>query len=79
MAQSIRLAYPVRLDPQARGAVLVSFPDIPEALTEGRQSAQLWRKQKTASLPRWEDTSMTGATFRGPRRGAGDRSSHYRH
>ena len=36
MAQSIRLAYPVRLDPQARGAVLVSFPDIPEALTEGR-------------------------------------------
>ena len=35
MAQSIRLAYPVRLDTQDRDAVLVSFPDIPEALTEG--------------------------------------------
>ena len=35
MAQSIRLAYPVRLDTQDRGAILVSFPDIPEALTEG--------------------------------------------
>ena len=35
MAQSIPLAYPVRLDTQDRGAILVSFPDIPEALTEG--------------------------------------------
>ena len=35
MAQSMRLAYPVRLDTQDLGAVLVSFPDIPEALTEG--------------------------------------------
>ena len=35
MAQSIRLVYPVRLDTQDRGAILVSFPDIPEALTEG--------------------------------------------
>ena len=37
-----------------------------------------WRKQKTASLPPSEDISMIGATFRGPRRGAGGRSSHYR-
>ena len=33
MAQ--RLAYPVNLDRQGDGSVLVSFPDIPEALTEG--------------------------------------------
>ena len=35
MAQSVRLAYPVRLDTQDRGTVVLSFPDIPEALTEG--------------------------------------------
>ncbi len=29
------MAYPVRLERDDRGAVLVSFPDIPEALTEG--------------------------------------------
>ena len=28
-------AWPVDLEPQADGTVLVSFPDIPEALTEG--------------------------------------------
>lgn len=33
MAQG--LAYPVSLDTQDDGSVLVSFPDIPEALTEG--------------------------------------------
>ena len=31
----MRLAYPVTLEPQGDGTVLVSFPDIPEALTEG--------------------------------------------
>ncbi len=30
-----RLAYPVSLERQKDGSVLVSFPDIPEALTEG--------------------------------------------
>ena len=35
MTRSIRLAYPVRLDVEAGGAVLISFPDVPEALTEG--------------------------------------------
>ena len=35
MAGSTQLAYPVRLERDDRGAVLVSFPDIPEALTEG--------------------------------------------
>ena len=29
------MAYPVRLEGDDQGAVLVSFPDIPEALTEG--------------------------------------------
>ena len=35
MARSTQLAYPVRLETGDDGAVLVSFPDIPEALTEG--------------------------------------------
>ena len=36
MMQSTRLgAYPVRLDRQDDGYVLVSFPEVPEALTEG--------------------------------------------
>ena len=35
MARSTQLAYPVRLETGEDGAVLVSFPDIPEALTEG--------------------------------------------
>ena len=30
-----RLAYPVNLGRQEDGSILVSFPDIPEALTEG--------------------------------------------
>ncbi len=35
MARSTQLAYPVKLQRDDTGAVLVSFPDIPEALTEG--------------------------------------------
>ena len=35
MAKSMQLAYPVTLAPQAEGTMLVSFPDVPEALTEG--------------------------------------------
>ena len=35
MARSTQLAWPVRLETDDRGAVPVSFPDIPEALTEG--------------------------------------------
>ena len=31
----MRLAYPVNLEPQCGGTVLASFPDVPEALTEG--------------------------------------------
>lgn len=31
----MRLAYPIDLIPQDEGGYLVSFPDIPEALTEG--------------------------------------------
>ncbi len=33
--QTMRLAYPANLEPQCDGTFLVSFPDIPEALTEG--------------------------------------------
>ena len=32
---ALRLTYPVSLGRQCDGTVLVSFPDIPEALTEG--------------------------------------------
>ena len=35
MAKSLQLAYPVKLDSQAEGTLFVSFPDVPEALTEG--------------------------------------------
>ena len=34
-----RLAWPVELQRQEDGAILVSFPDIPEALTEGATKA----------------------------------------
>ena len=33
--RSTRLAYPVRLEAEEGGSVLASFPDVPEALTEG--------------------------------------------
>lgn len=33
--RSMRLAYPVRLEAQEGAAALVSFPDVPEAVTEG--------------------------------------------
>ena len=33
--RSMRLAYPVRLEAEEGGSVLASFPDVPEALTEG--------------------------------------------
>ena len=35
MAKSMQLAYPVKLDTQEEGTIFVSFPDVPEALTEG--------------------------------------------
>lgn len=34
-----RLEWPARLQPQDDGMILVSFPDIPEALTEGETHA----------------------------------------
>ena len=40
MAQSLQLAYPATLEAQDDGALLVSFPDIPEALTEGATEAE---------------------------------------
>lgn len=35
MARAMTLAYPVKLDAEVGNGILVSFPDIPEALTEG--------------------------------------------
>lgn len=34
MAKSMQLAYPIKLDTREEGTLFVSFPDIPEALTE---------------------------------------------
>ena len=39
MAQAMRLAWPARLEAR-EGTVLVSFPDVPEALTEGATRAE---------------------------------------
>ena len=36
----MNVAYPVNLSPQDDGSLLVSFPDVPEALTEGRTPAE---------------------------------------
>ena len=35
----MRYAYPVLLEPDEGGSVIVSFPDVPGALTEGRDEA----------------------------------------
>ena len=35
MTRSMSLTYPVKLETEGGNSVLVSFPDIPEALTEG--------------------------------------------
>lgn len=35
----MRYAYPVLLEPDEAGSVIVSFPDVPGALTEGRDEA----------------------------------------
>ena len=43
-----KLAWPVDLQRQEDGAFLVSFPDIPEALTEGRLKPTRSRKPGTA-------------------------------
>ena len=40
MAGTTQMAYPVRLETGDEGAVLVSFPDIPEALTEAATEAE---------------------------------------
>ena len=40
MVRTLQLAYPAKLEAQEDGAVLVSFPDIPEALTEGSTRAE---------------------------------------
>lgn len=40
MARFMPLAYPVQLQVQEDGSVLVTFPDIPEALTDGTTEAE---------------------------------------
>ena len=34
------LAYPVRLEPAEEGGFVVTFPDIPEAITQGEDEAE---------------------------------------
>ena len=43
-----RLVWPADLQRQEDGSILVSFPDIPEALTEGRRKPKRWRRRRTA-------------------------------
>ena len=40
MAKSLQPAYPAKLEAQGDSTLLVSFPDIPEALTEGATRAK---------------------------------------
>ena len=76
MAQ--RLAYPVNLERQNDGSILVSFPDIPEALTEGATEEGHWQRPKTLSSPLLADTSRPVAPSRGHQRVADERLFHFR-
>lgn len=44
------MAYPVNLKRQKDGHILVTFPDIPEALTEGRTVPEALREARDALL-----------------------------
>ena len=44
MARRVRLEYPVDLSTDRDGRVLVQFPDIPEALTDGADRAEALRE-----------------------------------
>lgn len=44
------LAYPVTLSPQDDGSLLVSFPDVPEALSEGRTRAEALEEASDALI-----------------------------
>ena len=46
MARRVRLAYPAELSTDRDGRVLVQFPDIPEALTDGADRAEALREAK---------------------------------
>jgi antitoxin HicB len=48
-------AYPVVLDPAAEGGFVVSFPDIPEAITQGEDEAE--------ALARAQDALETALEF----------------
>ncbi len=36
------LAYPIHLEPAEEGGFVVTFPDIPEAITQGEAEAMVW-------------------------------------
>ena len=65
MAQG--LAYPVSLDTQDDGSVLVSFPDIPEALTEGATEQEALAEAEDCLIAALGGTSGHDATFHCPR------------
>ena len=73
--RSMRLAYPVRLETEEGSSVLVSFPDIPEALTEGATEQEALTEAEDCLLAAPAGTSRAVATFRSRRRGGSIRSS----
>ena len=52
MNSSTRMAWPVNLEQQPDGSVLVSFPDIPQALTEGATIADALSEAEDCLMPR---------------------------
>jgi antitoxin HicB len=51
----MRYAYPFTLEPQAEGGFTVTFPDVPEAITEGETAGQ--------AKERAEDALVTALSF----------------
>ncbi|MFA7095644.1 MAG: hypothetical protein WC383_04085 [Gammaproteobacteria bacterium] len=46
----MKALYPVNLERQPDGSILVSFPDVPEALTEGENEAAALREAQDALI-----------------------------
>ena len=61
-----RLAWPVDQQRQEGGAILVSFPDIPEALTEGATETEALTQARDSLSPRL--AAMSGSGARSPTR-----------
>ena len=56
--------YPVTLERDDTGTILVSFPDLPEAHTFGEDESDALERAKDALATSSMPTSRTGETFR---------------